>query len=142
LLYLFYFGILSIFIALIDRSYKGLDEFRHLLTLDQLSARFKATDVGYFATAAIDISKLGWISASNAWILNLWPPGFILVQVFISKAFGYEAPIPLLLQAFACFQYSAVLLRFRSIAASTDRRGSIRSCGPRGATSASIAWPG
>ncbi len=110
LLYLFYFGILSIFIALIDRSYKGLDEFSHLLTLDQLSARFKVNDVGYFATAAIDISKSGWISASNAWILNLWPPGFILVQVFISKAFGYEAPIPLLLQALACFQYSAVLL--------------------------------
>jgi hypothetical protein len=67
-------------------------------------------DPASFATAAIDIAENGWISTANEWILNLWPPGFILLEALILKVFGADAPVILVLQILAASLFSFVLV--------------------------------
>jgi hypothetical protein len=76
-------------------------------TLPQVIQTRSMGDPVYFATAALDIAEHGWISAGNEWTLNLWPPGFILMEAAIIKLMGRDAPVILILQVFA-----AVLLAF------------------------------
>lgn len=64
----------------------------------------------YSMTAAIDIASNGWISSANAWILNLWPPGFILLEALIIKLLGVTAPVIFVLQVLAAMLFSLVLL--------------------------------
>lgn len=79
-------------------------------TIQQLINASKMGDPASFATAAIDIAANGWISSTNEWILNLWPPGFILLEAFIIKVMGINAPIILVLQILAAGLFSIVLL--------------------------------
>jgi hypothetical protein len=67
-------------------------------------------DPASFATAAIDIANNGWVSSSNEWILNLWPPGFILLEALIIKMLGAEAPVILVLQILSAMLFSIVLV--------------------------------
>ncbi len=69
-------------------------------------------DPKYFATAALDISKNGWISNPNTWIFNLWPPGFILLEALIIKIFGVTVPILLVLQFILSILYAILFLIF------------------------------
>ena len=85
-----------------------LDAFS--LTLQQLIITTQMGDPGYFATAAIDIAENGWISSNNQWILNLWPPGFILLEALIIKVLGPEVPAILVLQILAAALFSFVLV--------------------------------
>ena len=81
------------------------------ITLLQLiKASTEMGDPGSFATAAIDIAENGWISNSNKWIFDLWPPGFILLEAFILKLLGSDAPVVLILQILAAALFSVVLL--------------------------------
>ncbi len=62
-----------------------------------------------FMTAAIDIAESGWISPANEWILNLWPPGFILLEALVFKLFGKNTLIILALTVLASTLFSVVL---------------------------------
>ncbi|WP_415062045.1 hypothetical protein [Bdellovibrio sp.] len=87
-------------------------------TLSQIPTAVGIHDPGSFATAALDIYENGWISPNNAWILNLWPPGFILLEVSIVKIFGINTPIILILQIIASLLFSwvlALLYKFFSV---------------------------
>ena len=84
-------------------------------TLSDIIMQSKMGDPKYFATAALDIAQNGWISNSNAWILNLWPPGFILLEALIVKIFGVTAPILLILQLILSILYAIVFLIFFNI---------------------------
>jgi hypothetical protein len=44
-----------------------------------------------FATAAVDIYKNGWVTPANRWIINLWPPGFVLLEAGVLVMFGENA---------------------------------------------------
>jgi hypothetical protein len=79
-------------------------------TIQQLIGTSTMGDPASFATAAIDIAENGWISSANEWILNLWPPGFILLEALIIKVFGPDAPVILVLQILAAALFSVVLL--------------------------------
>ena len=79
-------------------------------TIQQLIDTSKLGDPKYFATAAIEIASKGWVSSSNAWVLNLWPPGFVLLEALIIKMFGLEAPVLLILQIQAALLFTGVLL--------------------------------
>lgn len=78
-------------------------------TLQQLIKISTMGDPGHFAMAALDIFTNGWISEPNEWILNLWPPGFILLQALLIKVFGEAAPVILLLQILAVVLFAFVL---------------------------------
>jgi hypothetical protein len=78
-------------------------------TIQQLIKSSTMGDPGSFATAAIDIAGNGWISSANAWIFNLWPPGFVLLEAFIIKTLGPDTPIILVLQILAALLFALVL---------------------------------
>ena len=103
---LYFLILLSIAFWARDIPYQ-LDSFS---TIQQLINASKMGDPASFATAAIDIAANGWISSTNEWILNLWPPGFILLEAFIIKVMGINAPIILVLQILAAGLFSIVLL--------------------------------
>lgn len=95
------------------------------LTPQQLvsSATNVLNDPTYFATAAIDIAKNGWISSANDWIFNLWPPGFILLEALIIKVLGFDAPVVLVLQILAAGLFSIVLtLLYGLLRENVDRK--------------------
>ena len=80
-------------------------------TLQQISTGAAGNnDPGYFATAAIDIAETGRIRMANEWVFNLWPPGFILMEVLIIKVLGPETPMILVLQILAVVLFSIVLV--------------------------------
>lgn len=83
-----------------------LDSFS---TIQQLIKTSQLGDPIYSATAAMDIAEKGWISSANDWILNLWPPGFILLEALIIKLLGADAPVILVLQILAAVLFSIVL---------------------------------
>lgn len=84
-----------------------LDTFN---TIQQLIKTSQLGDPIYSATAAMDIAEKGWISTANEWIINLWPPGFILLEALIIKLLGADAPVILVLQVFAAVLFSIVLV--------------------------------
>ncbi|MFY9141771.1 hypothetical protein [Sulfuricurvum sp.] len=103
-----YFVILlciALFARDIPNQYNPFD-----LTISKLVQVSVMGDPASFATAAIDIAENGWISSANEWILNLWPPGFVLLEAFIIKVFGIDTPIILVLQIMASALFSVVLL--------------------------------
>lgn len=80
------------------------------LTLQQvIDTSREMGDPASFATAAIDIAKHGWLSSANVWIIDLWPPGFILLEALIIKVLGANAPVILVLQVLAAALFSIVL---------------------------------
>lgn len=50
-----------------------------------------------FASGAKDIYENSWFTGDYNYLLNLWPPGFILLEGWILKLFGTEAPFILIL---------------------------------------------
>ena len=69
-----------------------------------------SSDPVSFATGAIDIAENGRISGSKEWILNLWPPGFMLLESSIIKVLGPEVPVILVLQILAAVLFSILLV--------------------------------
>lgn len=79
------------------------------ITIHELIRSSSMGDPASFATAAIDIAQNGWISSTNDWIFNLWPPGFILLEAMILKLMGPEAPVIFVLQVLTAILFSIVL---------------------------------
>lgn len=78
-------------------------------TVEDIIRTSRMGDPKYFATAAMDIAKNGWISSNNDWVFNLWPPGFILLEALIIKTLGIDAPVILVLQILTTGLFSIVL---------------------------------
>lgn len=82
-------------------------------TISNLMNQATMSDSRSFAQAANDIYLNGWITQNYVWIIHLWPPGFILLQVAILKLFGgssaYILLILIILNAFL-FAISLALL--------------------------------
>ena len=109
IIWLSYFSILSL-IAIFVRDIAG--QPNSFVSIEEIMSSSSLGDPVSFLTAAIDIAKHGWVSPENAWILNLWPPGFILLQSSLIKLFGIDAPILLFLQLIASCLFAYVLLEF------------------------------
>ncbi len=73
-------------------------------------------DPATFMKTAIEIARDGWITSSNQWVFNLWPPGFILLEALIIKLFGVDAPIILILQILVSLLFSIVFISVYIIA--------------------------
>ncbi len=81
-------------------------------TLYNMYKTLKIQDPSSFATAAIDVYETGWIRPENRWIFNLWPPGFIILEAFLVKLLGADAPIILILQICTALLFSVAFLCF------------------------------
>ena len=50
-------------------------------------------DPRYFASGALDVFRNGWFTPENQWLINLWPPGFMLLEASILGILGEQAPL-------------------------------------------------
>lgn len=93
-----YFSIyllVSLAIGLFIRDYGGqAGLFFSLLDVANHGSLF--SDPSTFAKAAHDIYQHGWFT-NYLWVLYSWPPGFMLLEGIISKVFGGNAPVVLIL---------------------------------------------
>ena len=84
-------------------------EYNNLLFLtpnELLKNAPQGIDPAAFMRTALEIARDGWITASNQWVFNLWPPGFVLLEALIIKLFGVDAPIILILQVLTSILFS------------------------------------
>lgn len=72
-------------------------------------------DPTYFAAAALDVSKFGWITEHTQWVFNLWPPGFVLLEALFLKVFGEAAPMPLIFLFCSVSIFSTLLMEMRRL---------------------------
>lgn len=82
-------------------------------TLTNCITLYGPSDPGSFATAGLDIHHYGWITAENAWIFHLWPPGFMMLEGYILDVFGTNAPFILVLIVLNSLFIALLLLAFR-----------------------------
>ena len=80
------------------------------ITIQQIVEESRYGDPKYFAAAAIDIAENGWVGSANEWVLNLWPPGFVLLEALIIKVLGPDAPVIVVLQIITAVLFSIVLV--------------------------------
>ncbi len=105
---LFYFLILLGIVLWVRDIPNQYDTFTTMLP--QVIKTSSMGDPTYFATAALDIAAHGWVSAGNEWTLNLWPPGFILLEAAIIKTMVQGAPVILILQLFAAVLLAVLMM--------------------------------
>ncbi len=72
-------------------------------------------DPTYFAAAAVDVSKFGWVTQNSQWVFNLWPPGFVLLEALFLKILGVEAPIPLIFLFCSVCIFATLLMEMRRL---------------------------
>ncbi len=79
------------------------------------SAKFQAEygDPISFATAAEEMARIGWVSEANRWIINLWPPGFMLLEAGIVSLLGEDAPVVAALCLISAGIFSWLLMQLR-----------------------------
>lgn len=65
---------------------------------------FGLADPAKFAQGGWLIYSKNWASLANSGLIELWPPGFMLLQAFILKCFGAKAPIVLIVQLLAALR--------------------------------------
>src|SRR4051812_26256355 len=46
-----------------------------------------------FLKGAADIATHGWVTPENYWLVHLWPPGFMVMEALLLRAFGEAVPI-------------------------------------------------
>ncbi|MGV2864423.1 hypothetical protein [Achromobacter sp. AGC39] len=97
-----------------------------LATIDHVNDGLGISDPGSFAIGAKDIFLHGWVQPANYWVVGFWPPGFMLLEGWLLKVFGGNAPIIVLAQVCACAMLATMvtvqrryLSRFVSIAAAS-----------------------
>lgn len=83
--------------------------------IDDVSTWLNFSDPNTFAGAAKEIAQFGWVTEKNTWVMNLWPPGFMLLEAGIIFLFGVNAPIVLILQVLACGALAMMLSLQRSL---------------------------
>lgn len=108
----FWVGI-AYFLILLSIAFWVRDIPNQLNSFDTIQQIIKLSHYGdpiSFATAAIDIAENGWVSSANEWVLNLWPPGFILLEALILKVMGANTPMIFVLQILAAGLFSIVLV--------------------------------
>jgi len=55
---------------------------------DKLAETFGLSDAGSYLSAAIELHDLDGLSANQYWVINLWPPGMVLLNATLIAVFG------------------------------------------------------
>lgn len=106
-LFLVYFLILAAYATFAHHPTGQVDAFA---TTARDLLKLSPSDPGSFMTGAMDIAKNGWISPENNWIINLWPPGLLLIEAWLIKLLGLDTLYYVyVMQLLACATWAAVL---------------------------------
>jgi hypothetical protein len=105
------YGLLLLLLAL-GRSWWG-GHFVWTMPLAEFVVHPDLGDPVYFAAGARDVARTGWFTAGNAWLIHLWPPGFMLLEGAFLRVLGERGPVllALLVASAAACAFWMVLLR-------------------------------
>jgi len=78
------------------------------LTNLQVQQYYQGRDMASFASGGQAILDHGWFTDHATWLINLWPPGFMLLQGVILKIFGLNAPFIFILTIINCILWGVV----------------------------------
>ncbi len=57
-------------------------------TAQELFDIFGLSDSGSFLRASIELEALGGLTSDKLWVINLWPPGMVWLNAYLSTLFG------------------------------------------------------
>lgn len=112
--FIFYFIILLLLGTVVSDIQGQPDLFANIENFMATPGVIQLGDPSFFASGAIDVYQNGWFSPEKKWLINLWPPGFMLLEASIIKAFGIDTPFVLILVILASTLGAAVLLLLRN----------------------------
>ena len=109
--YALYFSILLLLSTLVRDISPQPDLFAHIR--DFMPATSNLGDPLSFATGALDVYHFGWFTEQNGWLVRLWPPGFMVLEGWVLRLFGIDAPFILILIVLNCALAAMLLLLVR-----------------------------
>lgn len=84
-----------------------------LATIHTFGASTGMGDPTSFASGALDIYRHNWFTPATQWLISLWPPGFMVLEGFILKIFGENAPFIAVLLVLSALLNALMLSTFR-----------------------------
>ncbi len=126
--FLFYFVLIFLIAMQYDNfdahlSHSALDVFLYFnSTLQDVLKHYGISDPGSFALGGLTLFHNKWFDPATVWLINLWPPGFMMLEAAILKIFGEHAPVIIILQVLASLSLAATLLFFHSFLTLFTRR--------------------
>lgn len=60
---------------------------------EKLSAVFGYTDAGSYLNAAMELNNSNLLTQNQHWVINLWPPGMVLLDAYLLRYFGMHFAI-------------------------------------------------
>ena len=54
----------------------------------KMSETFGYSDAGSYLKAALELSSLNQLTSNQHWVINLWPPGMLLLDAFLVRVFN------------------------------------------------------
>lgn len=123
ILFVFLSTLVSVFPEGVDSVHLGA---RLSNSPNEIVEIFGLSDGGSYLKAAIELSTLGGLTTDKFWVINLWPPGMVIVNAALIEVFGngYGVAYGLLIVIVWTTLLSAfavkVLRRFGSLAAFTS----------------------
>lgn len=94
----------------------GLDSPKFVTTLtedpEKMRELFGLSDAGSYLGAALQLTRDGFLEAGNNWIMNLWPPGMVIVDAFLLKYIHNYVPFGVALMSLTAMVWYVVLFVF------------------------------
>lgn len=109
-LYFIYLLVVLIIGHLFNTS--GFCSYNNMSSIQILSSTCYGDPVS-FIQGAMDIYHYNWFQSQNYWIINFWPPGFMILIGYLLKIIGIDGNLTLYLFFISCclFSYLMILLK-------------------------------
>ena len=118
-LIIFYFIVLSL-VAFNPLSEKTLEE--SCQTVYDVIRVFGDMDKASYSKGALSIFENGWFGQDKMWMINLWPPGFFVIQAAILFIVGVETNVVVGLKIVTCLVWSLAFFSMSAILYSSFRK--------------------
>jgi len=94
----------------------GFDSPKFVTTLtenpEKMRELFGLSDAGSYLGAALQLVRDGFLDAGNNWIMNLWPPGMVILDAFLLRYLQNYIPFGVALMSLTAMVWYAILLAF------------------------------
>jgi len=94
----------------------GFDSPKFVTTLtenpEKMRELFGLSDAGSYLGAALQLTEDGFLDSGSNWIMNLWPPGMVILDAFLLRYIHNYIPFGVALMSLTALVWYVVLLGF------------------------------
>lgn len=83
-------------------------------TINDIKNAFGSADPRSFADGSLYLLNNGWFKGDDIWYINLWPPGFFVLEYVLLRIFGEHSPLVGILQILSALCLAVSLNLFRN----------------------------